>query len=101
MNSPPHGLPRKDPAHLRYVRSLRCCLTGKLGNVVPHHVRLAGTCGTSCKPSDWLTVPVDSEEHTRIHTEGTTPGERAKIHERLLYLLIEKLREAMNVEVAF
>ena len=80
---------------------MRCCLTGKLGNVIPHHVRLPGTCGTGHKPSDWLTVPMDAEEHQRIHAEGLTAEERAKIHERLLYLLLEKLREVMDVEVAF
>ena len=94
-------LPRKDPAHLARIRSLRCCLTGKLGNVIPHHVRLPGTCGTGHKPSDWLAVPMDYEEHQRIHTEGLTADERAKIHEMLLYLIIEKLSEVLSPEVAF
>ena len=82
-------LPRVDKPWLDHVRGLRCCLTGVQYGVVPHHVRLAGTCGIGLKPPDALTVPMNRREHQRIHTEGTTTAEDALIYERLCFLLIE------------
>lgn len=34
------------------------------GDVVQHHVRIKGLCGTGMKPPDWSTIPVCNAHHT-------------------------------------
>lgn len=46
-------------------------VTGAEGSsVVAHHVRCLGGGGTGLKPSDFLCVPLTSEEHERLHRGG-------------------------------
>jgi hypothetical protein len=62
----------KSPAHLRWVRSLPCCVPGchvAIG-VHAHHVRSASVAGTGMKPSDRWAVPLCSEHHSEGHLMG-------------------------------
>ena len=59
----------RSQAYLRYIRSLPCVVTGRLG-VVAHHVRCLGHGGTGLKPPDWMAVPLDPLEHQRLHDMG-------------------------------
>lgn len=98
MANPFPSLPDRDPAWLRHVRTLRCCLTGERSMVEAHHVRLAGMCGVSQKPPDYMTVPMTTREHRRIHAEGMTVEDRAAIYERLVYLLNEYMERMVEEE---
>jgi hypothetical protein len=79
----------RDPAWKAYICSMRSCLSGSTEAIVPHHVRLAGFCGTGQKPADYFCVPVTYAEHSRIHTSGYGPGEREIVLDQLVRLLVE------------
>lgn len=52
----------RDEEHLRFVRSMRCCMCGSAPPSDPHHVEAGGT-GT--KGSDYYAIPVCRECHER------------------------------------
>lgn len=101
MANPRPGLPRKDPAWLEYVESLRCTICGSQWQIKPHHCRhIRGRGGKALKPHDCLTVPLCPSCHARIHT-GFREGEEAALNERLVYLLMEYLDTALSDEERF
>jgi hypothetical protein len=101
VNSPPHGIPWKDPEWLDYIRTLRCTLTGTSQDIVPHHVRMAGWCGTSLKPPDYFAVPMNWEIHQKRHAKSWTVEERFLIAERLVYLQNEYFAQKLSLEPRF
>lgn len=50
--------PLRDPKHLAYIRTLRCCLCNAPPPSEAAHLRLGGAGGTGAKPGDDLTVPL-------------------------------------------
>lgn len=60
----------RNKQYLDFVRSRPSCISGAEQNIVAHHVRCLGGGGTGLKPSDYLTVPLTTEEHSRLHSEG-------------------------------
>lgn len=60
----------KNEKHLKWLRTLPCCVTGKVGNVVAAHIRKGSGAGMGQKPDDNLTVPLNYWEHSKQHNEG-------------------------------
>ncbi len=61
----------RNPKYLKFVRSRPCIVTGTEGdNVIAHHVRCLGGGGMGLKPADYLCIPLDAEEHARLHAMG-------------------------------
>jgi len=59
--------PMRDSAYLKWIMSLPCCATGRVGNVVAHHVV---THGKGVKCSDYATIPLDWHVHEELHRIG-------------------------------
>ena len=65
----------RDEGHLKFIRSLRCCLCGKPGPD-PAHIRAASAVygkretGGAEKASDKWTVPLCREHHDEQHAAG-------------------------------
>lgn len=65
----------RDEGHLKFIRSLRCCLCGKPGPD-PAHIRSASAVygkretGGAEKASDKWTVPLCREHHDEQHAVG-------------------------------
>jgi len=95
------SIPQRDPAWRRYVSSLPCCLTGSRDQVVPHHHRMKGFCGTAQKPPDIFCVPMTYLEHTRIHTQGLSEKERNVVMDQLVRLIIEYMCRRLSAEREF
>lgn len=63
--------PKRAAEHLKFVRSLRICLScGMRGNVEAMHVRRGTDGGTGTKPSDRYTVPGCRSCHEHQHRVG-------------------------------
>lgn len=64
--------------HLKFIRSLPCCVTGNRTQVQAAHIRLGTDGGTSLKPSDCFVLPLSAAEHFTQHNRGerTYWGER-------------------------
>jgi len=86
--------------HLRHIRSLPCVLCGSREVIHPHHVRLAGFCGTSLLPPDFMVVPLCVICHTRVH-HGYRGDERERVLEALAMLQGEILQMALSGEPVF
>lgn len=76
--SPAKGLKRpreKDGAHLKWIRTLRCCICGAPGPD-PAHIRSANPLygkretGGAEKPSDKFSVPLCRPHHDEQHDAG-------------------------------
>lgn len=65
----------EDEAHLKWIRTLRCCIRGT-PNPDPAHIRSANPVygkretGGGEKPSDKWVVPLSREEHDAQHAAG-------------------------------
>lgn len=88
-------------AHRAAVRAMVCTYCTERSGVVPHHVRLRGTCGTALKPPDWQVVPACRACHSRIHAEGYTLAEWTRTLEVLARLQGELLAVAVSGEDGF
>ena len=53
--------------YYEYVSFRPCLFCGKTPDSPAHHVRWAGLCGTSLKPSNLLVIPACSDCHDAIH----------------------------------
>ena len=59
------------PAHLKWVRSHRCCVPGCLdGPIEAAHVRSSGDGGVSVKPGDQWTISLCRFHHREQHQRG-------------------------------
>lgn len=61
------GKPRHNRKYLRWVAGKYCLFCGNPSGP-PHHVRWAGECGLSRKPSDTYVIPVCHECHDAVHS---------------------------------
>lgn len=69
--------PNRSPAHLRFVRSHRCCVIGCVQEPIEAaHVRTAANSGTGIKPPDSETVSLCQFHHAESHQIGTKSFER-------------------------
>lgn len=60
--------PFRNKKYLKWVRSLPCVITGKIENNHAHHIIACGMGGgMGTKPSDLFVIPMDAEEHQRLH----------------------------------
>lgn len=63
----------EDKEHLKFIRNLPCCVTGKRGTVEAAHIRMANPLygkrevGGSEKPDDRWSLPLSAEEHRKQH----------------------------------
>lgn len=64
---------RKDPAHLAWLHTLSCCVTGSQDDIIAHHLLSTGDRGTSQKAPDWEAVPMRADLHLghphSLHTQ--------------------------------
>ena len=56
--------------HLRFVRSLPCCLCRRSVNVEPHHLLRGVSRGIGRKSDDRHTIPLCDVHHHAIHADG-------------------------------
>lgn len=59
--------PQRSPAHLAFIRSLPCCVSGRRHGVEAAHV---GRRGMGQKCSDFETIPLNSLYHREQHRIG-------------------------------
>ena len=86
----PKPISHRDAEYLAFVRRRPCVVTGVEGDsVVAHHVRCLGGGGMGLKPSDYMCLPLDTIEHSRLHAfgeerywraKGISPGELIRFH---------------------
>jgi hypothetical protein len=61
-------------AHLKFIRNLPCCVTGKRGSVEAAHIRMKSDLygkrevGGAEKPDDRWAIPLSAEQHRLQHT---------------------------------
>lgn len=70
--------PGMSPAHLRLIRQLPCCVTGRPGPNDPHHIKSGGAKderGTSLKATDKWAVPLSREAHEAVERVGSRKEE--------------------------
>lgn len=62
MTSIPKPKTPRDPKYLKFIRSKRCCITGRLAE--PHHESgLGDSGGMGLKCSDHFTLPLNRDMH--------------------------------------
>lgn len=67
----------RSEAHLRWVRSHRCCVSYCQGMPIQAaHVRSGTDGGTSLKPGDDWTISLCADHHRRQHTFGESAFEK-------------------------
>lgn len=60
----------RDDRHLRFIRTLPCCVTGRRDYVQAAHIRLSTDGALGRKPSDCFVVPLSAEMHGHQHQVG-------------------------------
>ena len=66
----------KNDRHLRWIRTLPCLVTGKLGSVEASHIRFSDSIvgkretGKGERPDDRWAVPLDRDQHRAQHSTG-------------------------------
>jgi hypothetical protein len=63
-------LPEKNKAYLNWIRSRPCCITHSDLDVVAHHITISANRGFGQKPSDFWTVPLRADLHSKLHHMG-------------------------------
>lgn len=61
---------KKDKAYIEWIKSLRCCVTGK-PDPDPHHCNESGCGGMGSKSSDRRTIPLSHALHAELHQHGS------------------------------
>jgi len=90
--------------YMAFVRTLKSSVSGKEWEIIAHHVRCMGGGGMGMKPSDYLCVPLTSEEHHDLHTKGEpsfwskwdSSPEEAVLSTQLMYLARELRPDQMR-----
>lgn len=62
--------PKKDRKHLAFIRKLPCIISGTDQQIEAAHIRYQTDGGTSLKPSDFWTVPLNTMVHKKQHNIG-------------------------------
>ena len=70
------GKTELDKQYEEWVTYLPCYISGSENVGKPHHIRLAGHCGTSKKPPDIFEMPITNDLHVEIHTQGVKTFEK-------------------------
>lgn len=60
----------RDKKHLKWVRTLPCCVSGFIGPVEAAHIRSGTEGGTGLKPGDNWVVPLNHARHNLQHSIG-------------------------------
>jgi hypothetical protein len=63
--------PIEAPAYLVWVRTLPCCICGRLG-VDAHHIIGGGLKGTGTRTPDFLAMPLCRPDHAELHRGHVT-----------------------------
>lgn len=96
---------RRDPKHLKFIRSLPCCITGLRGMVEAAHIRSGTDGGMGLKPSDCWTVPLTHAQHYKQHQVGERRFwddlDRARQLARDLYAVTGDMDAALKLIVEF
>lgn len=61
----------RSKAHLKLVRQLPSCLSGRPGPSDPHHLRISEERGVGLKAGDNWAVPLTRREHIACHKVGS------------------------------
>jgi len=65
-----------DEQYSNWVLEQPCIITGSYNVSKPHHIRLAGYCGTGMKPPDIFKMPITYKIHIEFHTLGALTFEQ-------------------------
>lgn len=68
------------PSDYQVSHREQACSFSHMGNclndVVGHHIRVSGLCGTGMKPADYLAIPVCHNHHQDCHSLKITQREQ-------------------------
>lgn len=56
--------------YLDWIRTQRCCVTGRHENIVAHHVTVMANRGVGQKPCDFWAIPLEYNMHEDLHQHG-------------------------------
>lgn len=91
----------RDSKHLKFIRSLPCCVCLKTFTVQAAHIRKGNDGGTGLKPPDCYTVPLCSECHIKQHTKGEISFwgniEKATQLANKLFILTDKSKAILTI----
>ncbi|WP_106598572.1 DUF968 domain-containing protein [Dyadobacter jiangsuensis] len=59
-----------DEGFLKFLRTLPCLCTGKMGQVQSHHLLDTGLRGIALKSPDRYSIPLDFQIHRKLHDFG-------------------------------
>ena len=68
--------PGMDAEHLKNIRELPSCISGKGPPCDPHHLKIKGERGVSLRSTDRWAVPLTREEHMEVENLGSRREER-------------------------
>lgn len=66
-----------DPAYIRWLHTLPCCVSGTRHNITAHHVIGHGLKAVGGKTSDYLAIPLSAELHLADFPGGLHRGHKA------------------------
>ncbi len=91
----------RDPKHLKFIRSLPCCVCLCTDNVQAAHIRLGNDGGLAMKPSDCYTVPLCADCHHKQHSIGERQfwGDMDRVNSLAakLYIGMKKARAIIEI----
>ena len=91
----------RDDKHLKFIRSLPCCVCLKTFTVQAAHIRKGNDGGAGLKPSDCYTVPLCYECHIKQHTMGEVSFwgdiDKATQLASKLYILTDKSKAILTI----
>lgn len=80
-----------DEGFLKFLRTLPCLCTGKMGQVEAHHLLDSGLRGMALKSPDRYSIPLDAHLHRKLHDSG----------DETLFLSKYGITDAMNIADEF
>jgi hypothetical protein len=67
----------EDPVHLKFIRTLPSCISGRSPCVAHHLLNVPGRRGVAMKADDMWAIPLTAEEHDQLHRECASKTEDA------------------------
>jgi len=80
-----------DEGFLKFLRTLPCLCTGKMGQVQSHHLLDTGLRGAALKSPDRYSIPLDWQIHDALHRAG----------DETLFLASHGITDAMQIADEF
>ena len=94
--------PTRDKKYLKWVKSLKCCVTGFQADD-PHHIIGHGQSGMATKASDLFTMPMTRQVHTTLHSHGYKTFEdcHGSQWDHVLDTMIKAVKEGVKDPIEF